>query len=225
MADINKRLLTSSDGIPAPQHKVKGASKFEFTEGSSGAQHTKIVDSSGHPISIDEELKSIKRTQAEILDRLDKGIDTRVTGSIVEELQSYVDDDTFSSGSSSVWRYFSNVIFTASTQLKPVNVSNYSKKSIYFENNTNHIIRSIEVYGTSVYREENQGNVSRNDVRLFSFNVSSLEPGESVFITENEYPELKQPCMGLAMRTAREEGFNYEDTEGSITLRFYGSKI
>src|SRR5699024_9402856 len=81
MADINKRLLTASDGIPAPQHKVKGASEFEFTEGSGGAQHTKIVDSSGQPISIDEELKSIKRAQAEILDRLDNGIDTRVTGS------------------------------------------------------------------------------------------------------------------------------------------------
>ena len=83
MADINKRLLTASDGIPAPQHKVKGESDFEFTEGSSGAQHTKIVDSSGQPISIDEELKSIKRTQAEILDRLDNGIDTRLTGSNV----------------------------------------------------------------------------------------------------------------------------------------------
>src|SRR5699024_6483433 len=84
MADINKRLLTASDGIPAPQHKVKGESDFEFTEGSGGAQHTKIVDSSGQPISIDAELKSIKRTQAEILDRLDNGIDTRLTGSIVE---------------------------------------------------------------------------------------------------------------------------------------------
>ncbi len=84
MADINKRLLTSSDGIPAPQHKVKGESDFEFTEGSGGAQHTKIVDSSGQPISIDDELKSIKRTQAEILNRLDNGIDTRLTGSIIE---------------------------------------------------------------------------------------------------------------------------------------------
>lgn len=84
MADINKRLLTSSDGIPAPQHKVKGESDFEFTEGSGGAQHTKIVDSSGQPISIDEELKSIKRTQAEILDRLDNGIDTRPVESKVE---------------------------------------------------------------------------------------------------------------------------------------------
>jgi len=96
MADINKRLLTSSDGIPAPQHKVKGESDFEFTEGSSGAQHTKIVDSSGQPISIDDELKSIKRTQAEILDRLDKGIDTRVTRSKVEEV--LVERDVYNEG-------------------------------------------------------------------------------------------------------------------------------
>src|SRR5699024_6791315 len=94
MADINKRLLTASDGIPAPQHKVKGESDFEFTEGSGGAQHTKIVDSSGQPISIDDELKSIKRTKAEILDRLDNGIDTRVTGSIVE----YYNDIEIASG-------------------------------------------------------------------------------------------------------------------------------
>src|SRR5699024_5562098 len=94
MADINKRLLTASDGIPAPQHKVKGESDFEFTEGSGGAQHTKIVDSSGQPISIDDELKSIKRTQAEILDRLDNGIDTRLTGSNVVKVDTLVNAET-----------------------------------------------------------------------------------------------------------------------------------
>src|SRR5699024_4545599 len=94
MADINKRLLTASDGIPAPQHKVKGASDFEFTEGSSGAQHTKIVDSSGQHISIDDEVKSIKRTQAEILDRLDKRIDTRVSGSNVVKVDTLVNAKT-----------------------------------------------------------------------------------------------------------------------------------
>src|SRR5699024_11833551 len=99
MADINKRLLTSSDGIPAPQHKVKGESDVEFTEGSGGAQHTKIVDSSGQPISIDDELKSIKRTQAEILDRLDNGIDTRVTGSNAEY---EIRDEIIAPGSTSV---------------------------------------------------------------------------------------------------------------------------
>src|SRR5699024_3158796 len=94
MADINKRLLTASDGMPAPQHKVKGESDFEFTEGSGGAQHTKIVDSSGQPISIDDELKSIKRTQAEILDRLDNGIDTRLTGSNVVKVDTLVNAET-----------------------------------------------------------------------------------------------------------------------------------
>lgn len=97
MADINKRLLTAQGDIPAPQHKVKGNSDFEFTEGSGGAQHTKIVDSSGQPISIDEELKSIKRTQAQILDRLDNGIDTRLTGSIEEQV--VLDNEVISPGS------------------------------------------------------------------------------------------------------------------------------
>ena len=105
MADINKRLLTSSDGIPAPQHKVKGASEFEFTEGSGGAQHTKIVDSSGQPINIDDELKSIKRTQAEILDRLDNGIDTRVTGSIVERVSLSEEAGTVAAGSWKIINY------------------------------------------------------------------------------------------------------------------------
>ena len=51
MADINENLLKTPDDIPAPQHKKKGERKFEFTEGSNGAQHVKIVDSSGEAIS------------------------------------------------------------------------------------------------------------------------------------------------------------------------------
>ena len=141
---------------------------------------------------------------------------TRVIGSNVEELQSYADDDMYSTVGR--WRYISGVIGTGPSELVPVDVSGFNKKSIYFENNTNHDITSIEVYGTSVATIYS----SRDRVRIFSFSVANLEPGESVFITEEEFPELKQPCIGLAMRTARENGVDAEDSDGTATVRFYG---
>lgn len=93
MADINKKLLTTPDGTPGPQHKQKGEDDFEFTEGSNGAQHVKIVDSAGNAISkinvkdndVKTELDIIKQTQNEILKRLDGTFDTQVTGSNVED--------------------------------------------------------------------------------------------------------------------------------------------
>ena len=129
MADINKRLLTASDGIPAPQHKVKGESDFEFTEGSGGAQHTKIVDSSGQPISIDEELKSIKRTQAEILDRLDNGIDTRVTGSIVEVENIIIK-------TKGTYNLYIGDRVHSGPSIHGIDVSDFSEVSFYIENLT-----------------------------------------------------------------------------------------
>src|SRR5699024_7841815 len=148
MADINKRLLTSSDRIPAPQHKVKGESDFEFTEGSSGAQHTKIVDSSGQPISIDEELKSIKRKKAETLDRLNNGIDTRVTGSNVEIIKKHEDTHMVDYDKGTVqYMYFGNNEINAPSPLEALDVSGFSDISIYLENNYNDVLRSIIVYG------------------------------------------------------------------------------
>lgn len=225
MADINAYLREAING-PAPQHKVAGRNQFEISEGSDGATHTKIVDVDGNPLSsvpvedkaVKAELAEIRRAQADILERLDDGIDTRLTGSNVEELQSYVDDDTFNTLSASRWRYFSNRITDAPISLSPVDVSVFNKKAIYFENNTNHNIVNIEIYGTSAAG----GPVNREDVRLFSFGVADLEEGESVFITEEECPELKHPCIGLAMRTSLEAGFNTEDSEGTVTVRFYG---
>ena|SRR5690625_1618099 len=148
--------------------------------------------------------------------------DVRLIGSITKELRSYVDDDTFAINTNE-WRYISNILSSQPSLLRPVDVSNFRKKSIYFENNMNHDIRAIQVYGTSESREKDESSVRRDDVRLFQFDVGVLESGEAVFITEEEYPELKQPCIGLAMRTARELGFDPEDSEGTITVRFYGS--
>src|SRR5699024_10699705 len=137
--------------------------------------------------------------------------DTRLTASNVEELKSYVDDDTYTS-SGATWRYISNKIKIGPTVLYPIDYSCYSKRSIYIENNMNHTIRSIEVYGTSESSEDKK--VSREDTMIFSFEVDDLESGESVYITEEGFPELKKPCIGLAIRTGRETGFDYEDAKG-----------
>lgn len=76
MADINARLKRALDG-PAPQHKVAGEDALEMTEGSGGHLHVKDAD-------VSAELAEIKRTQADILERLDGTINTQVTGSNVE---------------------------------------------------------------------------------------------------------------------------------------------
>lgn len=53
--NINANLIKARDGA-APQHKIKGQNRFEATEGSDGAQHIKIVDHNGNPISSNNRL-------------------------------------------------------------------------------------------------------------------------------------------------------------------------
>lgn len=99
MADINARLKRALDG-PAPQHKVAGRSEFEVTEGTNGALHVNVVNQPEQgdvtvgnfpevqnvkDVGVSAELAEIKRTQADILERLDRPIDTQVTGSNVED--------------------------------------------------------------------------------------------------------------------------------------------
>lgn len=50
MADVDASLVKALDGT-APQYKRKGAQAFDPVEGSDGALHTKIVNSSGNTIS------------------------------------------------------------------------------------------------------------------------------------------------------------------------------
>lgn len=50
MADIRYKLLKDADGMTIPQH-IDEDGKPEKTRGSGGAQHVKIVDSSGEAIS------------------------------------------------------------------------------------------------------------------------------------------------------------------------------
>src|SRR5690606_32782958 len=95
MADINAPLLVALGDRAAPQHKVHGQEAFEFSEGSDGALHTKIVDQNGNPISssnklqvadtdVKAELEQIKQQQQQILQRLDDTFNTQLTGSIIE---------------------------------------------------------------------------------------------------------------------------------------------
>lgn len=218
MADINKRLLTSSDGIPAPQHKVKGESDFEFTEGSGGAQHTKIVDSSVQPISIDDELKSIKRTQAEILDRLDNGIDTRLTGSNVEIIKKHEDTHMVDYDKGNIqYMYFGNNEINAPSPLEVLDISEFSNISIYLENNYNDVLRSIIVYGM-----KEKDSVGRNGNLIYQFNVDDLEEGESVYITKEDFQDLKKPVAGLGFRYM---GDTEKITQGFCQIIVYGERI
>ena len=97
MADLNKRLLRTMDG-PAPQQKTKGKSDLEYVEGSDGAQHVKVVSKTGNVQDIGDRLEAIEQRQSEILERLDKPIDTQVTGSNVE-FKKILADKVIPSGS------------------------------------------------------------------------------------------------------------------------------
>ncbi len=220
MADINKRLLTAktvSGDVPAPQHKVKGESDFEFTEGSGGAQHTKIVDSSGQPISIDEELKSIKRTQAEILDRLDKGIDTRQTGSNVELIKNHEDTHMADYDKGTVqFMYFGNNEINAPSPLEALDVSGFSDISIYLENNYNDVLGSIYVYGM-----KEKDSIGRDGNLIYSFKVDDLEEGESIYITKEDFQDLKKPVAGLGFRY---RGDTKKITQGFCQMIVYGKR-
>src|SRR5699024_728067 len=174
MANINKRLLTSSEGIPAPQHKVKCESDCEFTEGSSGAQHTIIVESYVQPISIYAEIKSIKQTQAEILGRLDNGIYTRVTGCNVEIKKNHDDTNMVDYDKGTVqYMYFGNNEINGPSSLEALDISEFSNISIYLENNYNDALRSIIVYGM-----KEKDSVGRDGNLIYSFKVDNLEEGD-----------------------------------------------
>src|SRR5699024_5987368 len=112
MSNIDINLIRALDGA-APQHKASNANKFELSEGSDGAQHVKIVDSEGNIqdkisvelpdkqiVTVDNQiqlptdypdkavearLQAIESKQQAILDKLESGLDTRLTGSIMED--------------------------------------------------------------------------------------------------------------------------------------------
>lgn len=94
MADINKKLLTtaSSDketNVPGPQHKVRGENKFEFTEGSDHAQHVKIVDSSGKPLSkIEMKNSTMEQRLSSIEEKLNSVIEDGAMNTQVTEFES-----------------------------------------------------------------------------------------------------------------------------------------
>src|SRR5699024_8083415 len=98
MPDINASLKTTING-KGPQHKMHRVNEFEFTEGSDGALHAKIVDKNGNPIdssktevsnlpndypdsAVRQELESVK---AELQSLKEHTFNTRLSGSNVEQ--------------------------------------------------------------------------------------------------------------------------------------------
>lgn len=98
MPDINASLKTTING-KGPQHKMHRVNEFEFTEGSDGALHTKIVDKNGNPIdssktevsnfpndypdsAVRQELESVK---AELQSLKEHTFNTRLSGSNMDD--------------------------------------------------------------------------------------------------------------------------------------------
>src|SRR5699024_6572386 len=170
MADINAYLREAING-PAPQHKVAGRNQFEISEGSDGATHTKIVDVDGNPLNsvpvedkaVKAELAEIKRTQAEILERLDGTFDTQLTGSIVELLDDELEvpnaNNMFIGASTS----------TAASTGRGLLIENFKGISLYIRNNTDDDFVINNLYqGTS----ETPGSVSGRRRYYFDFGIT-----------------------------------------------------
>lgn len=155
MADINKKLLTTADDTPAPQQKKKGENKFEFVEGSHGAQHHKLVDSAGNPFDVKSEINTIKRTQQDILEKLNGTVDTRQTGSIVELINSsnkkYNHADLHIGQREGGW------------STPGINVEAYMDYFLFFENLSD-VELSVTFYGFAIH----DGSLKNSSVRAAS---------------------------------------------------------
>src|SRR5690625_3465980 len=139
---------------------------------------------------VTDEINNIKVTQDKILERLDKPLDTQVTGSIVEKALE-IKDRTWSGGDL-IWGYISNNDdLDGPTSVRPVDVSGYRDKSIYIKNDYDVTLNSIRVYGLSEARNRGEDSISRDDYTLFYFDIDhEVDPGESLYITSDEYPGL-----------------------------------
>jgi hypothetical protein len=122
MPDINASLKTTING-KGPQHKLHRVNEFEFTEGSDGALHTKIVDKNGNPIdssktevsnfpndypdgAVRQELESVK---AELQSLKEHTFNTQLSGSnealdtnisVSNDTQDYLRGEVIPAGSS-----------------------------------------------------------------------------------------------------------------------------
>lgn len=72
MADINARLLQAIDGS-APQHKVRGQNRFEFSEGSDRTLHVKIAGKNGNPLDFEGDKFPVEDKQLQsVINELNK---------------------------------------------------------------------------------------------------------------------------------------------------------
>src|SRR5690625_2485997 len=144
---------------------------------------------------------------------------TQVTGSIVEKALE-IKDRTWSGGGL-IWGYISNNDdLDGPRSVRPVDVSGYRDKSIYIKNDYDVTLNSIRVYGLSEARNRGEDSISRDDYTLFYFDVGhEVDPGESLYITSDEYPGLKKTSIGLLVRVRNKDG---TEVNGGMDVIIFG---
>jgi len=145
---------------------------------------------------------------------------TQVTGSIVEKALE-IKDRTWSGGGGLIWGYISNNDdLDGPRSVRPVDVSGYRDKSIYIKNDYDVTLNSIRVYGLSEARNRGEDSISRDDYTLFYFDIDhEVDPGESLYITSDEYPGLKKTSIGLLVRVRNKDG---TEVNGGMDVIIFG---
>lgn len=222
MADINAYLREAING-PAPQHKVAGRDQFEISEGSDGATHTKLVDVDGNPLStfpvedkaVKAELAEIKRTQAEILERLDGTFDTQLTGSIVEV---FFDKIVPSQQTNNL--FVGERTSSGIAGMTAIDISKYRKISMYIKNNTERpfLLRRLYFGLTAYFNGDHIDNSGTNDIEIANDDYVYVTAKTGNDITD--YLTVELPFVGIHLY----RGTNEPMSLGSIDVKLIGIK-
>ena len=168
MAYNTKKILRDRNGDPIPQSYDSGSDRYV-------------------PSEIDTRLKAIENQQQEILKRLDKPIDTQVTGSIVEKV--LVDKADFSPGNRTQ-------IWAASDSSKLL--ENYTEYALSIKTGDRDSDFTIDID----YR-------SLSDEFGSAYRDSDRYDGKSVYTEITEFKTLKIPAVIMYLTNNKSESGDF----------------
>ena len=171
---------------------------------------------------LEKELASIKQKQTEILERLDKPIDTQVTGSTVEEIFNATDVR----GGDYVGFYGDNETYGATgNSLKPIDVSGFRRISLQIENNYEAVFGGFYIITFPSLEEVGirySQVVSGNYLKRFKISAGSIGTGQKIIVNSSTDKDLGGLYKGIIVAGFTEPKED-DDREG-VTLRILGGR-